>query len=66
VCKIKKCNNFEEFEELISESKNSCKNIFFNKNRYDKRKSISDFDDVFDNNILVNYYYDSNNLYILF
>ena len=53
---IKQCNSFEEFCELIEDVKQLHMKIFYNGLIQDKRQELTtDFDDIFDNNVLVRY-----------
>jgi len=49
---IKVCNNLEDFENLIEEAAHI--DIFYNGR---KLKMTEDFDDIFDNKILVRYFF---------
>lgn len=60
---IKYCKDFESFKDLMYEAKYSVKEIFFNGKKHDKRKTnFDDFEDVFDNNIKVEYFFTNNRL----
>lgn len=59
--------DIEHFIDLFDEFKQSRMNIIINNIKIDKRKNIiEDMNDVFDNNIIVSYYYDNKNVYIKF
>jgi hypothetical protein len=60
---VRPCNGFEEFTDLMDEAKYSVKEIFLNGKKHDKRKSnFEDFEDIFDNNIPVKYFFSKNRL----
>lgn len=52
------CKSFEEFTEIIDEAKSSGLIIFINGIKITKRKNlIEDFEDIFDNNFMVEYHF---------
>jgi CRISPR/Cas system CSM-associated protein Csm2 small subunit len=60
---VRQCNDFEKFTELMDQSKYSVKEIFFNGKKHDKRKTnFEDFEDIFDNDVSVKYFYSKNRL----
>lgn len=59
----KRCDDFDDFIDLMDDAKQSVKEIFFNGKKHDKRKTnFEDFKDVFDNNIPVRYLFNKRKL----
>jgi hypothetical protein len=60
---LRVCDNFDDFTDLMDEAKYSVNEIFFNGRKHDKRKTnFEDFEDIFDNNIPVKYFFSRNRL----
>lgn len=60
---VRHCNNFDDFIDLMNESKYAVKEIFFNGRKQDKRKTnFDDVVDIFDNKVPVKYFFNKNRL----